>query len=65
MRKKEIELADFYINTENVKNNFPLKRTKVTLEIIKVVDAEKVRSFTTGELGDYIRNLMLENLNQE
>ena len=51
--------------TEKVKNNFPLKRTKVTLEIIKVVDAEKVRSFTTGELGDYIRNLMLENLNQE
>jgi len=52
-------------DTDKVKNNFPFKRTIVTIEVIDVINAEEVRSFTTGELGDFIRNKMLKALNQE
>ena len=52
-------------DTDKVKHNFPFKRTIVTIEVIDVINAEEVRSFTTRELGDFIRNKMLKALNQE
>jgi 1-acyl-sn-glycerol-3-phosphate acyltransferase len=52
-------------NTDKVKHNFPFKRTVVTVEVIDVINSEEVRSFTTGELGDFIRNKMLKALDQE
>ena len=52
-------------NTDKVKHNFPFKRTIVTVEVIDVINSEEVRSFTTGELGDVIRNKMLKALGQE
>ena len=50
--------------TDKTKKNFPFKRTLVTLEIIDVVSVDTQSEYTTGELGDYIRNQMLDNLNK-
>jgi 1-acyl-sn-glycerol-3-phosphate acyltransferase len=65
-RNSNVPIAVVVIkNTDKVKHNFPFKRTIVTVEVIDVITSEEVRSFTTGELGDVIRNKMLKALDQE
>ncbi len=65
-RNANVPIVVAVINgTENVKKNFPFKRTVVTLDIINVIDAEEVRSYTTQELGDNIRTQMLVELGEQ
>lgn len=49
--------------TENIHKNFPLKRTKVYFDLIKVIKPEEYQGKNTSEIGDEIRSLMLENIN--
>lgn len=40
-------------NTGEIRRNFPWRRTDVTIRVLEVLDAERVRSMSTNELADY------------
>ncbi len=52
-------------NTYNIFKNFPLKRTKVLLKVCKVLTYEEYGTKLTTELGDDIKNIMIQNLEEE
>jgi len=51
--------------TENVGKNFPFRRTNVTLDILEVIPAEKVKAMSTQELSAYCRGKIAEHLGEE
>ena len=48
--------------TENIKKNFPLRRTKVTLDVIEILPAERVTAMTTAQIGEEVRQKLGEAL---
>lgn len=48
--------------TEKVKNNFPWKRTKVVLNVLEVIPAERVQAMTTSEIGDEVKQKLADAL---
>ena len=51
--------------TEKIKNNVPLRRTKVLVNILEVIPAEKVKAANTQELADYSRELIAKSLQED
>ena len=51
--------------TEKVKNNVPLRRTKVLINILEVIPAEKVKAMNTQELADYAQGLIAKSLQED
>ena len=51
--------------TEQVKKNFPFRRTNVKLDILELIPAEKVKAMSTQELSAYCRNRIAEHLGEE
>lgn len=51
-------------NTYRVKYRFPFRSTKVLLEIIDVIPYEKFEGKSTNEIGDAIRDQMIDRLEQ-
>ncbi len=49
--------------TENITKNFPFKRTKVYLDLIKVIKPEEIENKHTSEIGEEVRALMYECIN--
>lgn len=49
-------------NTRDVNKHIFLKRTKVTLKIIRVIPYETIEKLKTVEIGSMVRELMYENL---
>lgn len=45
-------------NTENIVKNFPWRRTDVYMDILEVIDAERVHVLKTTEIGDEVRRCM-------
>ena len=50
--------------TEKVRKNFPFKKTDVVLDILEVLDPERVKAMSTNELSDYSRALMEQWLSE-
>ena len=50
------------VGTEHLKKNMIFKRTKIYVDVIEVVEAEKVQEMRSSELADYTRDIMLCNL---
>lgn len=50
--------------TENAKNNYPWKSTLVRINVVKVIDAEHVKSIKTAALADEVRELMEKDLEE-
>lgn len=50
--------------TEKVMKNFPFKKTDVYLDILEVLDPERVKAMSTNELSDYSRSLMESRLSE-
>lgn len=48
--------------SEQVKKNFPFRRTVVTLTILECIDADEVKAHKTVELAEHTRSLLLEYL---
>ena len=48
--------------TENICKNFPLRRTKVVMDIIDVIPYNKIEHMKTGEISELVRNMMEEHL---
>ncbi len=48
--------------TRNIGKNFPLKRTKVTMEILEVLSYEQIKNMSTREISDTVRQIMLKGL---
>lgn len=48
--------------TQNVKKNFPWRRTEVRLNILELIPADKVKATGTTELSEYCRELITEDL---
>ena len=48
--------------TEQVMKNFPLRRTAVVVDIIELIDAEKVKATGTQELAEYSQKLIAASL---
>ena len=48
--------------TEQVHNNFPLKGTKISLEVLEVISADEVKTLNTSEIGERIRQELEESL---
>lgn len=44
--------------TEQIKKNFPLRKTDVKLRIRDVIPAEMVKALKTAEIGDFVRRCM-------
>lgn len=51
--------------TDKVKKNFPFRRTKVSLDILKTYSPEEVESKSTSELTEEIQTIMIENLTRK
>ena len=51
--------------TEKIMQNYPMKRTRVHLEIIDVLDAEFVASHRTAEISDRVREILLKSLQDD
>lgn len=51
-------------NTENILKNFPLKSTKVKLDVLSVLYPESFESKSTHEISEEVRQMMYENLEQ-
>ena len=50
--------------TERVRKNFPLRRTRVTLEILELLPAEELKAMSTQELSAYSRERMEKALKE-
>ncbi len=50
------------VGTENIKNNFPWKRTKVILDVLEIIPADRVAEMTTAEIGAEVRQKLGEAL---
>lgn len=61
--KKEIVVA-VTDNTYMIKKRFPFRRTKILFKICKVYRFEEYQNKTTIELGDEIKNIMIDNLKE-
>lgn len=48
--------------TENIRKNFPLRRTKVVMDIIDVIPYNRIEHMKTGEISELVRNMMEEHL---
>ena len=48
--------------TEQVTKNVPFRRTEVVVDIIELIDAEKVKATGTQELAEYSQKLIAESL---
>ncbi len=51
-------------NTEQVRKNFPFKKTCIKLKYLDLITVEEVMSQRTNQLGSRVRNAMLKALNQ-
>lgn len=51
-------------STYKFKKNFPLKRTKVLIEVMKVINYEEYKDLNTTDLGNHIHTLIAEHLQQ-
>ena len=51
-------------DSKEIKNNLPLKRTKVRFSILKVLEYEEYKEMNTTELANYARDLILEDLSR-
>ena len=51
--------------TENVRKNFPFRRTDVKLDILELIPAEEVTATNTQELSARCRNRIAEHLGEE
>ena len=49
-------------NTYDIQKNFPLHRSDVYIDVVKVISADEVGSLKTNVLGDMARDVMLKNL---
>ena len=52
-------------NTYDIQKNYPLHRSHVYIDVIKVFSAEEVKKLKTAELGDLTREVMLNHLSKE
>lgn len=50
--------------TEGIVRNFPLRSTKVEIEILEVIEKERVKELSIEDLSAYVRGVMAEALNQ-
>lgn len=48
--------------TQKIHKNFPFVKTLVYLDLIKVITPEEYEGLTTGELGNRVRQMMLDNI---
>ena len=48
--------------TERLKKRMLFKRTKINIDVVDVIDAEKVQELRSNELADMTRDIMLVNL---
>ena len=48
--------------TENIRKNFPLRRTQVIMDIIDVIPYNMIEHMKTGEISELVRNMMEEHL---
>lgn len=51
--------------TENIKDNFPLKRNKVVVNFVECISAEEVQKMKTNQIGERVRRDFLTSLGQE
>ena len=51
-------------NTYDIQKNFPLRRSHVYIDVVRVIDAVEVKKTKTAELGETIRELMLTKLDE-
>lgn len=63
--RSEVPIVVICINgTENIHKHFPFKRTKVYFDLIKVIKPEDYSGKTTAQIGDEIRALMQEKIDE-
>lgn len=51
-------------NTEDIQHNYPLHRSVVRMDICEVMPADKVASMKTSEIGEHIREVMLNSIEE-
>lgn len=51
-------------NTYDIQKNYPLHRSHVYIDVVRVIDADEVKRTKTAELGEKIRELMLTKLDE-
>ncbi len=50
---------------ENLKSNFPFKRTDINFEVLEVIPAERVKAERSTDLGEYCHSLIAKALGDE
>lgn len=50
--------------TYEIQKNFPLHRSNVSIDVVEVIPAEKVKEMKTNEVGDLTAELMNKKLNE-
>ncbi len=62
-QKAEVPLVVLSVrNTQNVKSNYPLKRTVVELEVVDVIQPDYSISHTTAEISDKVYGLLINKI---
>lgn len=51
--------------TENIAKNFPFRKTKVKIEVLRVFEPEEINQLPAKTLSDTARELMIENLKED
>ena len=51
-------------NTYDIQKNFPLRRSHVYIDVVRVIDAVEVKKTKTAELGETMRELRLTKLDE-
>lgn len=51
--------------TEKVKENFPLHRTDIYLDVLEVIPEDKIKGIKTEEIGNHITKLLLDALQKQ
>ena len=50
---------------DKIHKNYPFHRSDVIIDVIDVISAEKVKKMKTNDIGNYVRELMINNLEVE
>lgn len=47
---------------DKIKKNFPFKKKKVNVDVLKVLSYDEIKDLSTQEISQIVRDTMLENI---
>lgn len=61
--KAEVPIVVMTIKgADKIQNNYPLHSSKVEIDVLETIEAERVKKMKTSQIGEYVSKIMIKNL---